>query len=241
MSRNQKDTFGRFFLIFGSVFLLLGVPILLLGRWSLVQEWRFAEQGKTADGTILSMRVEESSDSDNKKTLSHILKYSFSDQQGRKVEYEDSINHSLYGTLKVGDKVTVQYLPDNPSINSRVVDGEENDTLSAYMLLGLGTFCSLVGIGALIPAWKNISKRRRLARDGAVTEGTITSIEEGSLEVNDVRQYRISYTYRDRHGKVHAGISHNMEPHIAREWSVGEKGKVRFHKTQSELSEWVGD
>lgn len=222
----------------GLILVLFSLPFAGVGWVTIRDEQAYTLNGVVAPGTVLEKYIKESWDSDHKsKSKSYIVKYRFTPEGAAAIESSSSVSSGVYAETETGDDIEIQYLSDNTQKN-RVAGASE---------LGFGIAFSCVGglifiAGALVLRHE-IKKRllnSRLNRNGILVEALIKEVEPGNLYINDVRQWRVAYSYKDMRGQQHDGLSDHFSPQIAETFTPGAKGKVRYDKDDSAVHVFVG-
>ena len=222
---------GIFLLIFGSIFGLVGNSLINSER-------AYENDGTTVPGTVVGKNIETRRDSDNKGTSTYYyLKYKFTPEGASEIEGSGSVDSTLYEQKSPGDHISVQYLRHDPGSN-RIA--QKPSFVIGYVFLAIGVLLGGCGVATLLYDIKMRRLYSRLNRDGMMVEGTVTSVEPGSLTINNVTQWRVSYTFRDMKGQEISGKTPHMDPDTAMQWESGDKGKVKYDRNNSSLNIWLG-
>jgi len=229
---------SKFFLIFGAAWILFGLIFGSAGYFMLRHDQRFAQEGIVVDGSLTNKRVEEKYDSKEKRTdYSYYLKYQFKTESGESLEDESGVGSEEYSKAQVPSQIKIQYLKSDPH-SSRIAG--TSDATAAWIFMGVGLFLCLIGAAFLFSDLRSRSSNKKLLREGALTEGEVLGTKPGSLSINNVTQYKMSYKFKDNFGKEQRGETAHMPPDQAMRWQAGQKGKVRFDKNRPEKNLWVG-
>ena len=143
---------GKTLLIVGLITVLFSLIFVPLGFHFLKEEKRFETEGITAPGIITSKRIHEERRRDRetkreKITTTYYLTYSFTTDQGKQIETENSVSQSRWQKSSEKDNIQVQYLPTDPS-KSRIA-GESN-RLKTLVFTSISGVAGLVGIGCIV-------------------------------------------------------------------------------------------
>jgi len=230
---------SKFLLLFGSIWLICGLPFFFLGVHLVKVEKRYEAEALTVPGIVQGKRMEERRDSDNKGTTkTYYVSYKFSTKEGRSIESEGSVDSDAWQGLAEGAEIQIQYLPSDDTQN-RVAS--EPSIIAGVLVAAMGLICMLLGGGCIFFDLKKRALLRRLLRDGELGEATILTVGPGNLTINNVQQWRIHYSFKDRMGKEIRGKSEHMPPEEAHNWNEGDKGKVRFDRSNPQINMWVGN
>lgn len=112
--------------------------------------------------------------------------------------------------------------------------------LSEWLFAVVGA--AMLGAGGYLASrdWKKLQADWRLLQDGAVSEATVTAVEQTNFAINRIKQWRISYSYTDAAGRSHQGRSYYLRPEDASDWQAGDKGRIRFDSNDPGRSVWAG-
>ncbi len=230
---------SKFLLIFGGIWALCSLPFLLFGIVMLRTELRYESESATAQGTVLSKRMETHYDKkDQRTTYSYYAKYRFAAQEGSPIESESLVDKDAWEKLKEGDAVPVQFIP--AEVNQNRIAGS-SDYLGSILCAAIGGAGVVIGLGCLVFDLRKRSIIKRLLRDGITVEALVVAAQESGLSINDVQQWYVEYKFQDRRGQWVEGKSYYMPPEAAQRWKSGDKGKVRYAKEDSQQHVWVGE
>lgn len=123
---------------------------------------------------------------------------------------------------------------ENPTVEAR----KDNAPWPIFAVIGV--FFGGIGGFLFFREIGRIRYRARLCESGETTQGTVTAIEETSVRINKVRQWRLRYRYRDHFGQEHDGKTSYLAPRVAQSWSQGQGGEVRFEREAPGRSLWIG-
>lgn len=97
--------------VFGCVFALVGVGVLVCSAVAAVDSQRIVEGGITAQGEVVSLKLERSSGRRGGSTYHPVFRFTAQDGQVYRVKHSQGSNPPAW---KKGEKVELIYLPDNP-------------------------------------------------------------------------------------------------------------------------------
>ncbi len=154
--RHSKSS-GNVLLALGVIWGLVSLVFLLLGLRTIRTEQHFEATSVTAPGTIISKRVSEKNGIDpstKRPTVSrtHYLGARFTDDRGRKNEFEETVSATRWESAREDDAVEVRYLPGDPA-KSRIAGGPGIG--QAYLFAGLGALGGLMGLAVVISHRRN--------------------------------------------------------------------------------------
>jgi Protein of unknown function (DUF3592) len=217
---------GAFLLVFGLVFGTIGAA-------AGIEDARFAADGATAQGIVLSKDITHST---NSSRTSYSIRYRFTLPSDQMYEGSSSIDSSDWDGLIEGGPVAVQYLVSDPSSNRIPTTG---DVIFVVLFLAVGA--GLVpGGGYLVwRASRTLREDRRLLRVGTEARATVAVVEPTSIWVNRRQQWVISYAYRDASGKEHRGRSWMMPADEAAMFNPGDEATILYDPDQPAQSLWV--
>lgn len=233
---------GKGMLIFGLGWMLASLPFGLVGRHMLKTEGRFEKESVTVPGVVVNKRVEETSTYDQdtkrrKRTETFWVHFKFQTADGRALESKDSVGREAFEELKSGAPVEVQYLKDAPQTNRLA---RQATFVAGYAFLAFNALAVAIGAVSLFFFFGGKKETNRLMQYGVSTEGTVTKVGPGSVTVNHVPQWQISYIYKDVRGREWKGTTKHMPPDRAMVWVAGDKGPVKYDPGKPQKSLWVG-
>lgn len=117
---------------------------------------------------------------------------------------------------------------------------QKDNNPAGYMIMAVSAAEFLVGISLVIYHFISRNRLKFILQNGSLTDGTVTSVAAGSIAINGIKQWQISYTYRGLQGGEYTGKTKHMAPDLAQQWKSGEKGRVRFDPAKPQISVWVG-
>ena len=241
---NQSNAGSKFALIFGAIWLVLSVPFILAGVHMLNMEQRYESEGVAVSGSVDSKRIEErrERDRDTKQdriTKSYYVKYKFPVPGNDQVfEGEDTVESNVWEGLSTDSPIQIQYLRTEPSSN-RVA--HEPQRFGGIMFCLFGTLSLMIGIFSIGYVFKKKKLIKNLMQNGMLIDGVISKVYASTLTINNERQWRFDYTYKDLKGGQYTGRSDYMSPEAATAYKTGMKGRVRYDQNKPQKSIWVGD
>lgn len=215
------------------ILFLFGLPFASVGWFTLEKEIEYKTNGVQVEATVLSKKIETSTSSGNSHSSSYIVRYRFTPEGGTELESAGTVTRELYDSLEEGDPIAISYIAKEPTRSRAVQSGELTFGL---VFICVGGVISLVGIGLLAFEIKARRLVARLMRDGMLVEAKIKSIEPGNLYINNVRQWRVAYSFRDMRGVEQSGLSGYLSPDDAQLYEAGGKAKVRYDKDNSSIN-----
>jgi hypothetical protein len=220
-------------LFIGVIFLVVGLSFLGAGIVRFNADRRFADEGRTTQGTVLTKAIRTERDRDGSRTQHYEATYRFA-VQGETLEGRDELTRDGWERLTEGGPVDVLYLPSNPASNRLA------GSRSWARMIGLiGLIFTAVGAATLVRAIRQTRLETRLQQHGISSKGVITELCEGPLTINDVPQWRLQYAFEDFQGRRHLNTVDLPEAE-ARQWKVGEVGLVRYDSARPAEAVWLG-
>ena len=140
---------------------LFGVVLVAAAIFVIVRSAVFRAYGVPTVATITE--IERDTDYDDEDTYTVYVKYTVDG-----VEYEGALDY-YSAFMRVGDKVKILYLPDNP--NRMVSSGSHAALIAVLIIFGAGT----IGFGVVYTVMTTARKRRldRLKSDGIRVEARV--------------------------------------------------------------------
>lgn len=216
----------------GVLLLLPGLVFGTIGVAVAIQDARFAADGVTAEGTVLSKDIKHATGS---SSTSYSIRYQFTASNDQAYEGSSSIDVHDWERLVERGPVTVEYLSADPSSNRIPGSGA---LLLGVLFLAIGA--ALVPFGGYF-VWREsrtLREDRRLLRVGTEARATVAAVEPTSVRVNWNLQWVISYTYRVG-GKGYEGRSWMMPEVEARRYSPGDHAAIRYDPDRPAQSLWM--
>ncbi|MBL9113976.1 MAG: DUF3592 domain-containing protein [Verrucomicrobiaceae bacterium] len=143
---------GKIILAISIIFALMSLVFVFVGIGQLKLERRYETEGATAEGMIVSKRVDEkhSLDRETKRpvvTRSYFMTVRFPLERGHEVEAETSISQERWQTAQENASITVQYLTAAPTTCREV---GASGKVKAYAFTTLGVVGVFIGLGGLV-------------------------------------------------------------------------------------------
>ena len=219
----------------GGFLLACGLVLGSLGLAVSIEDARFAADGATAQGIVLSKDIKHST---NSSRTSYSIHYRFTLPGDLTYEGSSSIDASDWDALVESGPVAVQYLVSDPSFNRIPGTG---DLIFAVLFLALGVGLASGGSALVWRASRTLREDRRLLRVGTEARATVAAVEPTNISINRRLQWVISYAYRDASGNDHEGRSWMMPADEAEKFSPGDQGSILYDPDQPAQSLWVYD
>jgi hypothetical protein len=148
----HSQSSGNVLLALAILWGLISLVFLVLGLRTIRTERHFETESVTAPGTILSKRVSEKNGIDpstKRPTVSrtHYLGAGFTDDRGRKHEFEEAVSSARWESAREDEAVEVRYLPGDPA-KGRLAGGPGLG--QAYLFAGLGALGVLMGLAVVV-------------------------------------------------------------------------------------------
>jgi hypothetical protein len=184
---------------FGAIFLISGLvgTLVFTAGFRPIDEVRLAFSQTTARGIITGVYDTNSTEND---VPVYEYAYRFTT---RKEETASGRSYTTGREFSVEDRVTVEYVPEDPSISR--IQGARMSEFTPWVLFIL-LFPAIGGtmfLGAAIGGWRQV----QLLRHGAIADARITSTRETSTQINDVPVVEYSYEIQTGAGEVFQGKS----------------------------------
>jgi hypothetical protein len=229
--RSPTFWIGAFLLAIGSVFLAVG--------WSIVgQEQRYATEGRTTNGVVLTKAIERATrtGSGGSRTETHYTATYRFEADGRTYAGTNRVSVETWERLREQEPLQVQYVASDPMINRPV--GETSSALM-YVFPAIGLVVGLIGATLFVRSVRSAKTRARVWSEGTPTAATVSSVEETNVKVNRRSMWVVRYQYRDHSGQTHGGTSEYMAADKANAWKAGDSIQVRFDPHRPDTSVWV--
>ena len=206
--------------LFGIIFGLIGVGMLIGGYYTWSSTNAFLQTATKAQGEVVNVVRERSSDSDGRTSYSYYPEIKFRTSTNEEVIFKSS-SGSNPPSYRTGESVEVLYDPQNPP----------NASINSFMSLWLGTIIlsviglvfAAIGFGVLAFQGKNSKKIAWLKQSGRRIQAKLSGVElNTSYKVNGRSPYRISCQWLNpESNKLHIFQSENLwfnpEQYINRE------------------------
>jgi hypothetical protein len=216
----------------GVLLVLPGLVFGTIGVAVAIQDARFAADGATAEGTVLSKNIKHATGS---SSTSYSIRYRFTASNDHAYEGSSSIEVHDWERLVERGPVTVEYLSADPSSNR--LPGSGAIPLEV-LFLAIGGVLVLLGGYFVWREARTLREYRRLLRVGTEATATVAAVESTNVRVNWNLQWVISYTYRVG-GQGYKGRSWMMPEVEARRYSRGDHATIRFDPDRPTQSLWM--
>ncbi len=183
----------------GAIFLISGLLFSLVFTQGIrpIDDVRLAFSKTTARGIITSVSETNASENDVR-----VYEYGFS-FTARSEEKVTGISYSTGQEWSVEDKVTVEYVPEDPSIAR--IQGARSSTFTPWVLFVL--IFPIVGAALFGMAAIGGVRQAALLRYGQIADARILSMQSTGVTVNDAPVIEISYEIRTSAGEIFDGKS----------------------------------
>jgi hypothetical protein len=220
----------------GAIFLLSGVPLFIAGIVLSYNDWTFAREARSTQGTVIEKTLRTTgTGSSARRTKHYEIRYRFT-VDGKTVDGRDELFHDKWEALDEGSAVEVLYRPANPE-SSRTAGSDQNKTHVALSAAGL--VATLLGGFFLFHAIRSGRLASRLQQTGVHTKGTVTRIHSRRLTINEVALWRVHYEYSDFQGRRYEQTV-DMAEGEAKQWKVGDFADVLYDPAQPAQASWIG-
>lgn len=232
LKRSHAFWIALLLLAVGSVFAAVGGNILL-------QERQYREEGRTADGIVLTKAIERATRSGpggSGTQTRYTVTYRFTAEDGRTFHGNQTVPVATWERLREQEPVRVQYVASAPATNR--VAGESSGVIG-FVFPTLGVGFAAIGIALVVRAIADAKRKARILADGTPADAIVTAVDETNFRLNRNRMWVVRYQYRDHSGRTHQGASEYMPPDRAAAWKRGDTVRVRFDAQQPAMSVWV--
>ena len=134
----------------GGILLLVAIVLVAIASGEIYEDWQFAHNARSVQGTILTKSNKNSSSGRRGKkrksigTKHYEANYRF-DVDGKTYDGEDELTHKAWDRLAEGQPAEILYLPDHPAL-SRLAGPRPKLEKALFGIIGLA---SLI-VGALL-------------------------------------------------------------------------------------------
>jgi hypothetical protein len=182
---------------FGAIFLILGLIFTLIFTqgYRPIDEVRLAASRTTAQGIVTAASETNSTEND---VPVYAYKFIFTTNRG---EQMTGVSYTTGERWSARDHVTIEYVPDQPSI-ARIKGARESDFTPwvLFVLIFPGIGAAMFGAAA-IGGWRQVMLLRR----GEVADAHILSTPPTGMTVNNVPVVEYSYEIRTASGETFNG------------------------------------
>jgi hypothetical protein len=228
--QRQKSFTRHFFGLWGWLALgslAIGAIFLALALIGSRNVDRLANEG--ADTIALVTDKRRSTDSDG--GTDYTLRYRFT-VAGETVEDRQDVSFLFYQSVDEGDEIPVRYWTGDPTLSE--VEGGDAHAMAWIGKIGLAVTALSTLIFARL-AWRRAAHATWMARHGVRRQVTVLALEETSVEINDVRQWKATWHEADgRNGATRMARHEALPP-------VGTKITILVDPEQRRDSIWEGD
>lgn len=217
----------------GAFLVLPGLIFGLIGSSLAISDARFAADGATAQGIVLSKDIKHATSSSG---TSYSIRYRFTLPDDRAFEGSSDIEVHDWERLVERGPVTIQYLVSDPSSNRLPTTGY---LVWEVLLLGLAAGVLIVGGYFIRRGSRTLLEDRRLLRVGTTARATVTAVEPTNFWINRRVQWEISYSYRDAGGQDHEARSWMMPETEARAFGRGGHAAILYDPERPAQSLWL--
>jgi hypothetical protein len=226
LKRSPVLWIGILLVLPGLVFGIIGVAVAL-------QDARFAADGVTAQGTVLSKDIRHATGS---SSTSYSIRYRFTASNDQSYENSSTLDVHDWERLVERGPVSIQYLATDPS-SSRL----SGAGVLPFEALFVGLAAALLTVGGYLVRreLRALREDRRLLRVGKEAQATVAAVEPTNVKINRRTQWAISYAYRDASGREHKGRSWMMPEADARMVSPGDHATILYDPDRPEQSLWL--
>jgi hypothetical protein len=217
----------------GGILFLLASIAFLAGGSPLYDDWNFAMHAVATKGMVLTKEIERYGKRNDSKRYRATYRFTAA---GRTFEGRSELSFDEWQRLIEREPAEVLYLSNTPAA-SRLA-GPRPWLWKASIAL-LGAIFATIGGTILRGAVRQARLEWRLRRSGVHATGTVTELRDRNLKINDVRQWRLHYEFRDYRGRRHQNTADLAEDE-AQTWKVGETGKVLYDSARPDDAVWLG-
>jgi hypothetical protein len=220
----------------GTIFIAAGTSgaVATFGEWR--AEQRFERDAVLAEGRVVATSIEAASSDGNSRTR-YLVTYRFAGADGVAAEQTEEISDEAWEALSRGSPIAVRFVPGDPS-NARTRAADP--AWLKPLIIGALLLFPLIGAAIALPYWRRALVLARLQRGGVAAEADVVEVEPSGTAINRVPQWHVRYEYRDHNGVAQRGTSDLLTPAAAAEWSVGERGAIRYDRDRPSDSVWLG-
>jgi hypothetical protein len=219
----------------GAAFAALGVLFFVVGLNDARQALALRQHGISARATVVSHDIRPATGKDH-PTTQYVLHYEFRSVRNERIAGVAVVPVEQWEDTREGATLPIHYLPDRPR-DSRLAGDAGWGVAPGF--IPIGALFGALGITFVFLRLRRLLLVTRLARDGALAEGTLTRVGPGSVWINRVRQWQLEYQFTDAAGQRRMGRTDSMAPKIAQRWKRGERGPVRYDAHDPRRSIWV--
>ena len=136
-------------LVVGGIFFVVGCAAFIEGLGDLLQERRYASEGRLADARITEKRLQEARRSGTTRT-EYVALYRFTTAEGQAAEGQAVLEVAAWEAAKPGDRIRVRYLSSAPQTNRAAAEG---GIAGGILIMALGVIFAAAGAGIAYAGW----------------------------------------------------------------------------------------
>jgi hypothetical protein len=193
------NQFGWFFLGFGLIFVWGFTLEADLTSWYVFRGELARAEGTVIESKETNMRVNE--------TQVYEHKYSFIGADG--LEYRGA-SYETGGSLRNGQKVTIEYKQDNPETSR--IKGMRRGIIGLFGLMPI--IFPAIGLCFIIAGIRKGVKACHLLRDGEQTTGKLKSKNRTGAKVNNQPVYKLTFEFAASDGTSHQAVAKSHRPEV---------------------------
>jgi hypothetical protein len=193
------NQFGWVFFGFGFIFVWAFTLQADLTSWYVFRGELAATEGTIIESRETNMRVNET------RVYEH--KYSFIGADG--LEYTGAC-YKTGGSLRNGQKVTIEYKQDNPETSR--VKGMRRGVIGLFGLMPI--IFPVIGLCFIIAGIRKGVKACHLLRHGEQTTGELISKDRTGTKVNDEPVYKLTFEFAASDGTVNQAVAKTHRPEV---------------------------
>jgi hypothetical protein len=167
-SRRIAGTNNCLLIVLSSV--VLAIMLYIAGNF-LLTAFMVNQSGHGGSAVIVSRRTSSG------KSTSYYVTFKFTpttgDFQGKPVSVEQSVSRDAYNRLADGSEVSISYVPTAPTMALLAGSDADNSIINSTIVFGLAA--SIILVAAMRQFFRDWWRNARLARDGRLVEGQLTS------------------------------------------------------------------
>jgi hypothetical protein len=175
----------------GLIFSIVGGIIVgVMFPWQVAKDIKLATGAKAqAVGTVTNL---ESTNYRENRTRVIKISYEFQTPDGKTLQ---GVSYQTGGMVMPGAEIQVEYLASDPEISRGV--GMRMNAIGYFILIFI--FFPVIGFSLLIYSvyyWRSqMSKGVRLFSHGALTQGTVSSVDKTNVRVNNQYRFKVTVSY----------------------------------------------
>lgn len=220
----------------GVIFVVAGSA----GVYTGLDEWqgsrRFEREALPAEATVVAKSLAAANRDDGTSTRYSIV-YRFTASNGESIEQTEELPVEDWERLDEGSRLEVRYLPSAPS-TARTRSA--NPWWVPPLITGVMALFVLIGVAVARPGVRRARVIARVQRAGVAVQGTVQNVWATGMTINRVRQWQLSYDFRDHAGVAQRGESDLLAPNEAADWRTGDHGVVHYDRDRPSDSVWLG-